>query len=166
MNKKTKEKEKSNSLKNYLFMLRFVGKHTPFYLFGYLFFVLLGKAGAIIVVALTLFVTVMLVTGTPLMRFIHAVSKPVQKAGEGLQHVYEEASEKMRAKEEEREEEDDKSAGKRRSRIDIEMGDGYVDQQSPEETAMEELRKAAIAEPKEPPQEKNKKRRKKKKYLP
>ncbi|MBR6781055.1 MAG: ABC transporter ATP-binding protein, partial [Clostridia bacterium] len=38
MNKKTKEKEKSNSLKNYLFMLRFVAKHTPFYLFGYLFF--------------------------------------------------------------------------------------------------------------------------------
>ncbi|MBQ1210436.1 MAG: DNA translocase FtsK [Clostridia bacterium] len=127
-------------------------------LFGYLFFVLLGKTGAIIVAVLLLFATVMLVTGTTLMRFIHLVSKPVKKAGEGIQHVVEEAGEKMRSKDAEADETEEKPEGKRRSRIDIEMGDGYVDQQTPAEAAMEELRKTAIAEPKELPQEKGNKR--------
>ena len=38
MNKATQPKEKSNSLRNYLFMLGFIFKHTPFYLIGYLVF--------------------------------------------------------------------------------------------------------------------------------
>lgn len=37
-NKNKKDKEKSNSLQNYIFMLRFIFKHTPFYLIGYLVF--------------------------------------------------------------------------------------------------------------------------------
>ncbi len=127
-------------------------------LFGYLFIVLLGRVGAIIVAILLLVVTLMIITGTSLMKVLHAVSKPVKKAGEGLQHVYEEASEKLRAKDETADaEETDKPEGKkRRSRIDIDMGDGYVDSQTPEEAAMEELRKAAMAEPKE--EKKNDKR--------
>jgi ATP-binding cassette subfamily B protein len=32
-----KNKEKTNSLKNYIYMLRFMGKHTPYLVFGYLF---------------------------------------------------------------------------------------------------------------------------------
>ncbi len=121
-------------------------------LFGYLFIVLLGRVGAIIVAILLLVVTLMIITGTSLMKVLHAVSQPVKKAGEGLQHVYEEASEKLRAKDGEaaEDEETDKPEGKKpRSRIDIDMGDGYVDSQTPAETAMEELRKAAMAEPKE-----------------
>ena len=127
-------------------------------LFGYLFIVLLGRVGAIIVAILLLVVTLMIITGTSLMKVLHAVSKPVKKAGEGLQHVYEEASEKLRAKDETADaEETDKPEGKkRRSRIDIDMGEGYVDSQTPEEAAMEELRKAAMAEPKE--EKKNDKR--------
>ena len=127
-------------------------------LFGYLFIVLLGRVGAIIVAILLLVVTLMIITGTSLMKVLHAVSKPVKKAGEGLQHVYEEASEKLRAKDETADaEETDKTEGKkRRSRIDIDMGEGYVDSQTPEEAAMEELRKAAMAEPKE--EKKNDKR--------
>ena len=127
-------------------------------LFGYLFIVLLGRVGAIIVAILLLVVTLMIITGTSLMKVLHAVSKPVKKAGEGLQHVYEEASEKLRAKDEAADaEETDKPEGKkRRSRIDIDMGEGYVDSQTPEEAAMEELRKAAMAEPKE--EKKNDKR--------
>ncbi|MBR3767501.1 MAG: ABC transporter ATP-binding protein [Clostridia bacterium] len=35
---KNNKKEKSNALRNYIYMLRFIGKHTPFMLFGYLFF--------------------------------------------------------------------------------------------------------------------------------
>ena len=38
MSKQKKQKEKSNSLHNYLFMLGFICKHTPLYLFGYLIF--------------------------------------------------------------------------------------------------------------------------------
>ncbi|MBQ6863038.1 MAG: ABC transporter ATP-binding protein [Clostridia bacterium] len=38
MSKQKKQKEKSNSLRNYLFMLGFICKHTPLYLFGYLIF--------------------------------------------------------------------------------------------------------------------------------
>ncbi|MBR2413363.1 MAG: ABC transporter ATP-binding protein [Clostridia bacterium] len=38
MSKQKKTTEKSNSLRNYLFMLGFICKHTPFYLFGYLVF--------------------------------------------------------------------------------------------------------------------------------
>ncbi len=38
MSKQNKTKEKSNSLRNYLFMLGFIFKHTPFYLVGYLVF--------------------------------------------------------------------------------------------------------------------------------
>lgn len=34
----SKKKEKSNALKNYIYMLKFIGKHTPYMLFGYLFY--------------------------------------------------------------------------------------------------------------------------------
>ncbi|MBQ9946457.1 MAG: ABC transporter ATP-binding protein [Clostridia bacterium] len=40
---KTDKKEKSGSLKNYIFMLRFIGQHTPYMLFGYLFFDVLAN---------------------------------------------------------------------------------------------------------------------------
>ncbi|MBE6813493.1 MAG: ABC transporter ATP-binding protein [Ruminococcaceae bacterium] len=43
MSKQKKTKEKSNSLRNYLFMLGFICKHTPFYLFGYLVFDVLAN---------------------------------------------------------------------------------------------------------------------------
>ncbi len=38
-----KEKERSNALKNYIYMLKFIGKHTPYMLFGYLFFDVLAN---------------------------------------------------------------------------------------------------------------------------
>lgn len=38
MKNKENKKEKSNALKNYIYMLKFIGHHTPFMLFGYLFF--------------------------------------------------------------------------------------------------------------------------------
>ncbi len=38
-----KEKERSNAIKNYIYMLRFIGKHTPFMLFGYIFFDVLAN---------------------------------------------------------------------------------------------------------------------------
>lgn len=40
---KKKENEKANSLKNYVFMLKFIGKHTPYMLFGYLFYDILAN---------------------------------------------------------------------------------------------------------------------------
>lgn len=40
---KDKVKESSNALKNYIYMLKFIGKHTPFMLFGYLFFDVLAN---------------------------------------------------------------------------------------------------------------------------
>lgn len=43
MKNKNKTKEKSNALKNYIYMLKFIGKHTPFMLFGYLFFDVLAN---------------------------------------------------------------------------------------------------------------------------
>lgn len=43
MKTKTKVKENSNALKNYIYMLKFIGKHTPFMLFGYLFFDVLAN---------------------------------------------------------------------------------------------------------------------------
>ena len=38
-----KNKEKSKSLKNYIYMLKFISKHTPFMVFGYLFFDVLSN---------------------------------------------------------------------------------------------------------------------------
>ncbi len=38
-----KNKEKTNSLKNYVYMLKFIWKHTPFMVFGYLFFDVLAN---------------------------------------------------------------------------------------------------------------------------
>ncbi len=38
-----KNKEKTNSLKNYIYMLKFIWKHTPFMVFGYLFFDVLAN---------------------------------------------------------------------------------------------------------------------------
>lgn len=40
---KNKIKERSNALKNYIYMLKFIGKHTPFMLFGYIFFDVLAN---------------------------------------------------------------------------------------------------------------------------
>ncbi|MBR3596809.1 MAG: ABC transporter ATP-binding protein [Clostridia bacterium] len=42
-NAKEKVKESSNALKNYVYMLKFIGKHTPFMLFGYMFFDVLAN---------------------------------------------------------------------------------------------------------------------------
>ncbi|MBQ3537660.1 MAG: ABC transporter ATP-binding protein [Clostridia bacterium] len=42
-NAKTKVKENSNALKNYIYMLKFIGRHTPFMLFGYIFFDVLAN---------------------------------------------------------------------------------------------------------------------------
>ncbi len=42
-NAKNKVKENSNALKNYIYMLKFIGKHTPFMLFGYIFFDVLAN---------------------------------------------------------------------------------------------------------------------------
>ncbi len=41
--KKNKEKERSNALKNYIYMLKFIGKHTPYMLFGYIFYDVLAN---------------------------------------------------------------------------------------------------------------------------
>lgn len=41
--RKNKIKENSNALKNYIYMLKFIGKHTPYMLFGYLFFDVLAN---------------------------------------------------------------------------------------------------------------------------
>ncbi len=41
--KNKKEKERSNALKNYIYMLKFIGKHTPYMLFGYIFFDVLAN---------------------------------------------------------------------------------------------------------------------------
>lgn len=38
-----KNKEKTKSLKNYIYMLKFISKHTPFMVFGYLFFDVLSN---------------------------------------------------------------------------------------------------------------------------
>lgn len=38
-----KQKERSNALKNYIYMLKFIGKHTPYMLFGYIFFDVLSN---------------------------------------------------------------------------------------------------------------------------
>ncbi len=43
MKTEKKKKEKSNALKNYIYMLKFIGHHTPFLLFGYLFFEVLAS---------------------------------------------------------------------------------------------------------------------------
>ena len=40
---KNKAKESSNALKNYIYMLKFIGKHTPYMLFGYLFYDVLSN---------------------------------------------------------------------------------------------------------------------------
>ncbi len=42
-NEKSRGKEKANALTNYIFMLKFIGKHTPYMLFGYLFFDVLAN---------------------------------------------------------------------------------------------------------------------------
>lgn len=42
-NAKNKVKENSNALKNYIYMLKFIGRHTPFMLFGYIFFDVLAN---------------------------------------------------------------------------------------------------------------------------
>ncbi len=41
--KNKKEKERSNALGNYVYMLKFIGKHTPYMLFGYIFFDVLAN---------------------------------------------------------------------------------------------------------------------------
>lgn len=95
-----KNKEKTNSLKNYIYMLRFISKHTPFMVFGYLFFDVLanlpwtlcnvvllkyvidvateGKELYRVVVALALFVAFVIATNLGSTLF-YEISMPKQK---------------------------------------------------------------------------------------
>lgn len=95
-----KNKEKSKSLKNYIYMLKFISKHTPFMVFGYLFFDVLsnlpwtlsnvvllryiidvateGKDYYRVVVALSLFVTFVIITNLCTTLF-YEVSLPKQR---------------------------------------------------------------------------------------
>lgn len=95
-----KNKEKSKSLKNYIYMLKFISKHTPFMVFGYLFFDVLsnlpwtlsnvvllryiidvateGKDYYRVAVALALFVAFVIITNLCTTLF-YEVSLPKQK---------------------------------------------------------------------------------------
>ena len=95
-----KNKEKSKSLKNYIYMLKFISKHTPFMVFGFLFFDVLsnlpwtlsnvvllryiidvateGKDYYRVAVALALFVAFVIITNLCTTLF-YEVSLPKQK---------------------------------------------------------------------------------------
>ena len=95
-----KNKEKTKSLKNYIYMLKFISKHTPFMVFGYLFFDVLsnlpwtlsnvvllryiidvateGKDYYRVAVALALFVAFVIITNLCTTLF-YEVSLPKQK---------------------------------------------------------------------------------------
>lgn len=95
-----KNKEKTNSLKNYVYMLKFISKHTPFMVFGYLFFDVLanlpwtlcnvvllkyiidvateGRELYRVVVALALFVAFVVITNLCTTLF-YEISMPKQK---------------------------------------------------------------------------------------
>ncbi len=95
-----KNKEKTNSLKNYIYMLKFIWRHTPFMVFGYLFFDVLanlpwtlsnvvllkyiidvateGKDFYRVIVALALFVVFVVITNLCTTLF-YEISLPKQK---------------------------------------------------------------------------------------
>ena len=84
---------------------------------------LFTDVGAKIILILALFVFLMLVTGTTVLSFFRMLFKPVKKTKDGL----DEAAAVMRERAAERTER------KKPSKIDVDMGDGYVDgQEKPE----------------------------------
>lgn len=87
---------------------------------------LFTDVGAKIILVLALFVFLMLVTGTTVLSFFRMLFKPVKKTKDGL----DEAAAVMRERAAERSE---RAERKKPSKIDVDMGDGYVDgQKEPE----------------------------------
>lgn len=87
---------------------------------GYLMEVLLEDVGAKIVLTLIAFVLLMLVTRTTLISLVRTVGKPVKKTGESIHTAWQEHTERVQ---------------KRKSTIDIDMGEGYITPESQLEDA-------------------------------
>ncbi|MBQ3132892.1 MAG: DUF87 domain-containing protein [Clostridia bacterium] len=113
---------------------------------GYAIEYLCGDLPAKIVLGLLLFVAVMLFSGTTLGKLFGAVAAPVKKTGENLRAAYEEAEEKRQS----RDEEEAAKPVKARSKIDIEMGDGYPEEKAEKTTAEQVMELLAGKEPEKP----------------
>ena len=114
-------------------------------LLGYPMLKLFPGVGAKIIICLLIFVFLMLVTGTTILALFRSMWKPVEKTKESIETAMAYTTEKIAEEREEREE-------RRRSRIDIDLGDGYEDKprrsrktakQPVDETGLETLKKAA-----------------------
>ena len=99
-------------------------------LLGFPMLKLFPGVGAKIIICLMIFVFLMLVTGTTILALFRTAWKPVQKTKESIETAMTYTGEKLAEEREEREE-------RRRSKIDIDLGEGY------EENATGSRRKAA-----------------------
>lgn len=132
-------------------------------LFGWLMVKGFSDIGAKIIIILLLFVFLMLVTGTTILSLFRTMWKPVKKTKESFETAVEYTAEQFAEKREER-------AERRRSPIDIDLGEGYEETPPPpkkperktasrsnveEKSALASLKKAAQAmESEEPAPEK------------
>ncbi len=87
-------------------------------LLGYPMLKLFPGAGAKIIICLLIFVFLMLVTGTTILALFRSMWKPVEKTKESIETAMAYTTEKIAEEREVREE-------RRRSRIDIDLGEGY-----------------------------------------
>ncbi len=98
-------------------------------LFGHFLEYLFSDVGAKIIVILSVFVFLMLVTGTPILKLFKALWKPVRSTKEGLENVLDTITEQS--------EKADKKA------IDVELGGGYPDESEEKEDKRAALEKVA-----------------------
>jgi len=95
-------------------------------LLGFPMLKLFPGVGAKIIICLLIFVFIMLVTGTTILALFRTVWKPVKKTKESISTAITQTAERMEeAKEEEKEE---LPRSRRRSNIDIDLGDGYEEE--------------------------------------
>ncbi len=114
-------------------------------LLGHPFEYFFTDIGAKIILCLVLFVSVMLMTGTGILKLFHTLWKPVEKTKNSLHQAIEEAEEEEPEEEKKPKKESKEPAST--CAIDIDMGDGYPAEEPPKKadrkTKLENLKKAA-----------------------